>query len=87
LKRIKKIGVVQTAKVVGILYALLSAVILVPMGIIMIVSGANGNPIGAWLTLLGPIFYGLITFVMIAILSLVYNFISKKIGGIEIELE
>jgi hypothetical protein len=91
MKRIKSFGVIQTAKVAGILYFLLSFVIFLP---VILLGSAFGNRlfpglnvgIGMLLVLI-PLLYGFIGFVMTAICCAVYNLIVQWTGGIELEVE
>lgn len=92
MARIKKFGVVQTSKVVAVIYFLLSAVILIPLG--LLASVFNGGEFSEWEFLLSgffifflPFIYGTFAFIGTAIACLIYNLISGWIGGIEVELE
>ncbi|WP_200975185.1 hypothetical protein [Echinicola sp. 20G] len=92
MKRIKKFGVIQTAKVAGLIYAIVSAIFLVPFGLFsMMFSFADfpiaGMGLGGFFFIMMPIFYGVIGFITVAIGCLIYNLISDKIGGIEVEVE
>jgi hypothetical protein len=92
---IKKVGVLSVAKISGALYFCMGLII-VPMAFMLILVPmlAPGNAeqktafgaMGA-MFLFAPIFYGVMGFVMGALVALTYNLIAGKFGGIEIELE
>ena len=82
----------QNGKVISILMALSSLLIVVPLGIALsfVPPGidAHGNPIAqppAFMFLLFPVLYLVMGYVMIALGSVIYNFMFKYIGGIEYE--
>ena len=91
MKRIKKIGVYQTAKVAAIIYFLLAAVFMIPFGLLTSFIGNDevpGIPFGGGLFFIFlPILYGLIGFIMTAVACLIYNLVSNWTGGIEVEFE
>ncbi|MDD5156083.1 MAG: hypothetical protein PHF11_06360 [Candidatus Omnitrophica bacterium] len=95
MKEIRKIAVLQAAKVVGALYLLGSAIFFIPLTLIVIatrnspaVSSAMQKNLGSsspLFTLLLPLLYGLFGFIFSAIACLLYNFIASKIGGVRVE--
>ncbi|MEQ6119110.1 hypothetical protein [Reichenbachiella sp. MALMAid0571] len=91
MKRIKKFGVYQTAKVSGIIYFLIAAVFMIPFGIISSMFGGGNFPGfpfgGGFFFIFMPFLYGIIGFIMAAIGCLIYNAIAKWTGGIELEVE
>lgn len=94
MKRIKSFGVIQTAKVVGIIYFLLGFVVLIPlwlvltaMGPLMRESDTPFMPLTGTLLIMIPIFYGMLGFVITAVGCLIYNLIARWTGGIELEVE
>ena len=85
--QISRFSILQTAKVVALIYVLFG-LILIPFGCILIALSPDDTTslaVGIFY-LLGPILYGLIGFVFTAIGLWVYNLISARIGGIEFEL-
>jgi hypothetical protein len=84
--RIRKFGVLQTAKVVGVLYALIGLV-LVPVLLIVSMVSPKENAIGAGFALLMPILYGVLGFIFTAISCAIYNVVAGVVGGVEVELE
>ena len=84
-QRIRKFGVLQTAKVVGALYALLGLVF-VPIFLVISMFSPNESRMGAGFALVMPILYGVLGFIFTAIACAIYNFVSGLVGGIEVEL-
>jgi hypothetical protein len=91
MKRIKRFGVYQTAKVFGIIYFLATAIFLIPIGLIVNMAGGDnlgGLPFGGGMFfLILPVFYGIIGFLITALGCFIYNLIVQWTGGIEIEVE
>ena len=87
MKRVKRFGVAQTAKVAGILYVVMSAIIFIPLGLIgLVTGGAEGGPGGLFILLM-PLLYGVLGYVMIALMCFFYNVIAGKVGGFAIEFD
>lgn len=92
--KLKSIGVLSVAKIMGAMYTLLG-LILMPfvliMGMIGAMAGSHENPLGAIggvvLAVCLPIIYGVMGFVVGAISSLLYNLMARWLGGIEIEVQ
>jgi hypothetical protein len=84
-QQILKFGVGQTAKVVGVLYALMG-LIFVPIALIASMFSPNESQFGAGFALALPIIYGVLGFVFTAIGAAIYNFVAGLVGGIEVEL-
>ncbi|MCF6284994.1 MAG: hypothetical protein L3K26_07375 [Candidatus Hydrogenedentes bacterium] len=94
MAQIKRFGVLQTSKVVGVLYFLGAAVFCIPLGLITMVFGGFqgqqgflGGIVGGIGLMFLPLLYGAVSFVMVAIGCAVYNLVAGFVGGIEIELE
>lgn len=93
--RIKRLGVVQTAKVAAVMYFIFSAVIMIPIGLITMLTGPAkdsfpglfGGLFGGIFMIIMPIIYAVLGFIFVAIACLIYNLIARFMGGIEIELE
>jgi hypothetical protein len=86
IHRIRKFGVLQTAKVVATLYALIGLVF-VPIFLIVSMISPKETPLGAGYALLMPILYGLFGFIFTAISCAIYNVVAGLVGGVEVELE
>lgn len=86
-QRIQRFGIVQTAKVFGVLYGLMG-VVLLPLFALMAVFGhSSENPFGLGFALTLPLLYGGFGFVFVAIGCWLYNMVASWVGGIEVELE
>ncbi|WP_420583232.1 hypothetical protein [Reichenbachiella sp.] len=89
--RVKKFGVLQTAKVAAIIYAIVSFVVFLPFALIGTMFTDEFFPefseFGPVALLFIPLMYGLIGFIFTAIGCVVYNLIASFTGGIEIEME
>jgi len=84
-QRITKFSVVQTAKVLGVLYALMGLVF-VPIFLVAGRMTPGGQAFGMGFALALPIIYGVMGFVFTAIGCALYNMVSGWVGGIEVEL-
>jgi hypothetical protein len=84
-QQIRRFGVGQTAKVIGVLYALMGLVV-VPIFLIASMYSPNKPAFGAGFALLIPILYGVLGFIFTAIACAIYNLVAGLVGGIEVEL-
>jgi len=91
MRRIKKFGIYQTAKVAAVIYFFLGLVIVVPMFLFMSaikeVTDTSLPFFGGAMMFLIPFFYALIGFIFTAIGCAIYNVVARWTGGIEIEVE
>ena len=85
-QRIRRFGVGQTAKMLGVLYALMGLV-LIPIFLIASMYSPSTAGYGMGVALALPVIYGIIGFVFTAIGCAIYNLVAGWIGGIEIEIE
>ncbi len=88
MKRIKKIDPKSLGKVFGAMYALMGFIGGVFFFILTLLTHSQ-TPIflGMGAPILLPLFYGLMGMVFGYISAWLYNFIAKKVGGVEIEVE
>jgi hypothetical protein len=94
MQRIKSVGVLSCAKMLGVLYGCMG-LLLLPFALIaglasMATQQANSAIGGAAILafgILAPVIYGGMGFVFGAIGAWIYNLIAKRLGGIEIQLE
>jgi hypothetical protein len=112
--RLRRFGVVRTATVVGVMYALLVAIIVIPILLLVGVAGVQtdvgtggpavigepGSDLGtgtagagalgiAGLLLIGllaALLYGIVGWVLTAIVCLLYNLVARWTGGIEVQV-
>jgi hypothetical protein len=94
MQRIRSVGVLSCAKMLGILYGCM-ALLFVPIaligGLASLATQQTNSAIGGAAMLafgiIAPFLYAGIGFVFGAIGAWIYNLIAKWLGGIEIELE
>jgi hypothetical protein len=95
MHRVKSVGVMSFAKIMGMVYGCMG-LLFVPFFLIVGLAGsfAGGNrvafpfagAVGVVFALLAPLLYGAMGFVFGAIGALLYNLIANWVGGFEIEL-
>lgn len=94
MQRIKSVGILSCAKMLGILYGCMG-LLFIPIALIgglasMATQQSNGAIGGAAMLAFGiiaPFLYGGMGFVFGALAAWIYNLIAKRLGGIEIQLE
>lgn len=85
MQKVKKIGVLSLAKILGLLYAIMGLIvgaflaIFAPVGMGALYFGGAGVAIF-------PIFYGILGFIGGLITAFFYNLIASKVGGLEVEI-
>jgi len=91
---IKSIGVLQMAKILGVLYFLMTAIFCIPMGVFVMLMGGlqgeegiMGGAIGGIGMFFLPVLYGVGGFIGGAISAALYNVVAGLVGGIELELQ
>ncbi|MBP7460322.1 MAG: hypothetical protein KBA26_03460 [Candidatus Delongbacteria bacterium] len=93
IKKIRRLGVLSVAKLYGILtglIGLLAGVMLAIVGSVMKnLSPSLGmiSDFGMAAVIVMPIIYGLIGFIVGAVIAWIYNLLAGLIGGIEVDLE
>lgn len=87
-QQLTRISVAQTAGVLALVYAVVSTLFFIPFALYMLAvpgtSKAFGFGGGAVFLILMPLLYAGVTFVVIGLFALIYNFIAGRIGGIEV---
>jgi hypothetical protein len=86
MQQIKSFGVLQTSKVMGVIDFFLG--VLVAIGFMLRFATRHGlhHPRVLIFFLFVPLLYGVIGFVITAVVCGVYNWVARRFGGIEIEL-
>jgi hypothetical protein len=85
-QQIRRFGVVQTAKVVAVLYALMG-LLFAPLVLLTTLFTPRESGLGPGFALALPVLYGLVGFVFTAIACAIYNLVAGWVGGIEVELD
>jgi hypothetical protein len=94
MQRIRSVGVLSCAKMLGVLYGCMG-LLFIPIaligGLASLATQQTNSAIGGAAMLafgiIAPFLYGGIGFVFGAIGAWIYNLIAKRLGGIEIQLE
>jgi hypothetical protein len=87
-QRIKRFSIGQSAKFLGVLYALFGA-IFIPFFLLlgMFAPEGSGAGFGTVFAILMPVMYGVFGVIGGAIGAALYNLVAGWIGGIEVEME
>lgn len=85
--RIRRVGVLQLAKLSAVFNLLFTAILIVPMMFLVTAAGGNSNSaIGGLALLILPIIYCVLGFIVGAVAAFIYNLVAGWVGGIELEL-
>lgn len=85
-QQIRRFGVGQTAKVVGVLYALMG-LLAIPIFLVAATLSPKETGFGTGFAFALPILYGIMGFIFTAIGCAIYNLVAGWVGGVEVELE
>lgn len=85
--QIVNVSVAQTAKVLTLLYMLMSLPFLAIGALLGAFSGGNGMGVAIVALLIAPLIYGAITFVFTGLVVWLYNVVAKRVGGLEYSIE
>lgn len=83
MHEIKSFKIFQTAKVIGVLYALLG---FVECAFLLIASIRHPNRVPIFISLSLPILFGVLGFIFMVIVCWLYNLVAARIGGVAFEL-
>jgi len=85
-KQIVRISILQSSKIVTLLYTLLGCLYTL-IGIPMIIFGNSQIKIMGIVYLFGPVFMGLLGFIFFVISVAIYNLAASLVGGFEFEVK
>jgi hypothetical protein len=86
--RIRRFSVVQTANVAAIVYLVLFAIFLVPVGLVAgVAGGAIGGNYSAVFLVFVPLLYAVVAWLLVALACLLYNLCAGWVGGVEFTFE
>ena len=89
--RIRRFGVMRTATVVAVAYAIVFAIIFVPLALLGLafVPGEAASALAGLLAagVVLVVVYPLIIWIVTALACLIYNLAARLVGGIEVEIE
>lgn len=94
-KRIKRIDPMQSGKVTAIISVALILIIFIPIALLFSIAGLGSRGMGfgsflgggIFMLILGPIFYGIIGFIMGILYAYIYNYTYRFHGGLELEYD
>ncbi len=86
VQRLRRFSIGQTAKVMGVLYALMGLIFL-PFVLVASLFSPKATGLGVGLALALPILYGIAGFIFAAIGCALYNLVARMVGGIEVQLD
>lgn len=88
VQRIRRFSIGQTAKMMGILYALMG-LIFAPFFFLAFLFAPQSTPIpfGSAFVLVMPVLYGVFGFIFVALGCALYNWVAGWMGGIEVQME
>ena len=84
-QQVSRLSPHQNGKVFGVLSAVVSLIVLVPVFLLATLAGAGSATQGMplWLIFILPVIYLVISYIMTVILCALYNVIAPMTGGIE----
>jgi len=82
--QIREFHVFQTAKILAILYLVLTSIFMVPIGFLIILFGNLSQGV---VFLFMPIVYLIAMFIITCVYCAIYNWPAEGMGGIMVELE
>ena len=92
---IKRVGPLSCAKIAGVLYAALGAMIGVFVALFSLTGAFSSGPlgdagmgafVGIGAIVIAPIFYGCLGFVFALIAASLYNLVAGRVGGVELDV-
>ena len=93
--QVKRVDPMSVARVIGAFYAgisIIAGICITLIAIVAMMAGATNDAFGGLMaglgvTVLGPLFYGVVGAVFGAIFAALYNLIANFVGGVRLELE
>ena len=82
-QQISRLSPHQNGKVIGVLWALVSLIIVVPVFLISSAFGAGDKGVPLWAIFIAPVFYLIVTYIATVIGCALYNVVVPMTGGIE----
>lgn len=87
-KQITRISILQSSKIVTVLYFLFGLIYWIPAAVILAQSGGNMERVMGGVLLLGmPVVMAIAGFLIFGLVCAVYNLLAKVVGGIEFEVK
>lgn len=83
-KQLTRFSIMQTSMVMGVVSLVVSALVVIPL---VLLNYSKEGASSSFLLLLVPLIYWFLGWISTVISCCVYNFVAKRIGGIEFTLE
>lgn len=83
-KQVSSISIKQSSKFIAVVYFILSAIFLIPLGIYTMIQGLVQD--GA-VFLVFPFVYAIFGFIFFALFAFIYNVVAEMVGGIEVSIK
>jgi hypothetical protein len=84
-KRVAKISIGQTSKVIAIVYAILASPISL-WGLVRLFSTASSSEVSPGWLIVSPFIYGACSYVLAVVTCLIYNLVARIVGGVEFSI-
>ena len=84
LRRVARVSIWQATKFCAVLYFLMGLIFAIPFALIAPATGQEGLGVGFAVAL--PFAYGLGAFIFVPIGCLIFNGVSRLVGGLEFEV-
>ena len=82
-QQISRLSPHQNGKVLGVLWAIVSLIIVVPFYLIASAFGGGDKGMPLWAIFIAPVFYLIVTYIITVIACALYNVVVPMTGGIE----
>ena len=90
MQKVKKIGVLSFAKILGLLYAIFGLIVGALFSLFPLTGFVGAADVGLFFgtasIIIFPIIYGIMGFIGGLITAFFYNLVAGKIGGLELEI-
>ncbi|CRX39177.1 hypothetical protein [Estrella lausannensis] len=87
MKEIKHFAIGQSAKTLALIATLASAIFVIPMLLYLMLLEGDAVQFKFLSVLVIPVFYGILTYLLWAVMFFLYNWVAKRFGGIKFQIE
>lgn len=84
-KQISRISIVQSSKILTVLYFLMGFIYTI-IGVPMVILGGPEVKIMGYTYIFMPILMGVLGFICVVVFGTAYNLLSRRLGGVEVEI-
>jgi hypothetical protein len=82
-QQVSRLSPHQNGKVFGVLFAVLSLIVVVPVFLLASMTGAGSQGMPLWAIFIAPVIYLIVGYIATVIWCALYNVITPMTGGIE----